>query len=319
MKNNNRFADIEGRVNTNGMSLPDFKDFMSLKIRNSSINQISEEEVTKSDFSDASSSYERETRARKLVNKSLLWIATQKGFYAQLLSKLNIYGASDENYPTMCTNGFNIQYHPDFVLNQTEPAIRFVLCHEILHCVGDHMSRRGSRDPRIWNWACDYAINPILNSEVELNQFDWPKNKDGSRMGLYEEKYDGMRAEDIYDLLIKDEQQKKKASESFGDDPQDGIHVIDSDRNLSQPDPESIVQDVSGQESDEGQENKSPGQGSSDGPGKKGGSEGEGEGEGKGSASLIGKRVKITAGPDAGKIGRIKEVLPDGDIIIEPV
>jgi hypothetical protein len=274
------------------------------------------------------SDYQKEIDARVKVHRNLLWINARKGFFAQLLSKLNIYGVSDPRYQTMCTNGFNIQYHPDFVLGQSDPAIRFVLCHEILHCVGDHMSRRGSRDPLLWNYACDYAINPILNVEVVGGAFEWPSNLDGSRMGLYEEKYEGMKAEDIYDLLVDDKQQQEKADEAFKDDPQKGMHVIDADEDLGEPNEESIVQEVGDEEGEEGEGQKpgmpKPGEGEGEGEGdpQKGqGKPGEGEGDGKeegGSGQdLIGRRARITAGPNAGQIGTIKQVLPNGDIIIE--
>ena len=272
------------------------------------------------------SDYQKEVDARVKVHRNLLWINARKGFFAQLLSKLNIYGVSDPRYQTMCTNGFNIQYHPDFVLGQSDPAIRFVLCHEILHCVGDHMSRRGSRDPLLWNYACDYAINPILNVEVVGGAFEWPSNLDGSRMGLYEEKYEGMKAEDIYDLLVDDKQQQEKADEAFKDDPQKGMHVIDADEDLGEPNEESIVQEVGDEEGEEGEGQKpgmpKPGEGEGEGDPQKGqGKPGEGEGDGKeegGSGQdLIGRRARITAGPNAGQIGTIKQVLPNGDIIIE--
>lgn len=289
------------------------------------------------------SDYQKEVDARVKVHRNLLWINARKGFFAQLLSKLNIYGVSDPRYQTMCTNGFNIQYHPDFVLGQSDPAIRFVLCHEILHCVGDHMSRRGSRDPLLWNYACDYAINPILNVEIVGGAFEWPANLDGSRMGLYEEKYEGMKAEDIYDLLVGDKQQQEKADEAFKDDPQKGMHVIDADEDLGEPNEESIVQEVGDEEGegkpevnpggDPGDPINEPGGDPGDGPGEPGDGPGEpgdgpggpggkpGEdgkpGDGGSGQDLIGRRARITAGPNAGKIGTIKQVLSNGDIIIE--
>ena len=298
------------------------------------------------------SDYQKEVDARVKVHRNLLWINARKGFFAQLLSKLNIYGVSDPRYQTMCTNGFNIQYHPDFVLGQSDPAIRFVLCHEILHCVGDHMSRRGSRDPLLWNYACDYAINPILNVEIVGGAFEWPANLDGSRMGLYEEKYEGMKAEDIYDLLVDDKQQQEKADEAFKDDPQKGIHVIDADEDLGEPNEESVVQEVGDEEGegkpvvnpggdpgeepgepgdepggypggdpggDPGDGPGEPGDGPGDGPGGPGGKPGEDgkPGDGGSGQDLIGRRARITAGPNAGKIGTIKQVLSNGDIIIE--
>jgi len=303
---------------------------------------------------------DKENQARVKVNRNLLWINSKKGFFAQLLAKLNIYGSSDPRYTTMCTNGLNIQYHPDFVLSQSDAAIRFVLCHEILHCVGDHMTRRGNRNPLLWNYAADYAINPILNEEVVPGQFEWPKQPDGSRMGLFEEKYVGMRAEDIYDLIKEDIEQQKKATEDSGESPESGTHVIDSIEDLSEPDSEdSVVQDVRDDQEDdqpkggaiypiERDPNNPPGGDKPEGPGEPGGDKPEGPGEpggdkpegpgdfpvdGKpegpgepggdkpgepgGQPSIVGKRVRITSGPNAGKMGIIKKVLPNGDIIIE--
>jgi hypothetical protein len=262
---------------------------------------------------------EKSNQARIKVNKALIWININRGFFARLLANLNIYGSTELDPPTMATNGLNIVYHPDFVLSQSDAAIRFVLCHEILHCVGDHMSRRGNRDPLIWNWAADYAINPILNAESSGTVFNWPLNDDGTRMGLYEEKYEGMRAEDIYDLLIENMEETKKISKSsnFGD-------VQDSDEDLPQPDSEEdIVQRVDYDEDSDGegkpvQPKEKP---STDIPGgdtKSGQSEqGSKEDGTEGNQSLIGRKIRITEGPDKGKIGTIKQVLPNGDIIIE--
>ena len=295
-----------------------FEKFQGMKVKSFSQFVVENLDPTLNE-----SDYQKEVDARVKVHRNLLWINARKGFFAQLLSKLNIYGVSDPRYQTMCTNGFNIQYHPDFVLGQSDPAIRFVLCHEILHCVGDHMSRRGSRDPLLWNYACDYAINPILNVEVVGGAFEWPANLDGSRMGLYEEKYEGMKAEDIYDLLVDDKQQQEKADEAFKDDPQKGMHVIDADEDLGEPNEESVVQEV-GDEEGEGQKpgmpkpGEKPGEGEPQkGQGKPGEGEGDGKEEGGSGQDLIGRRVRITAGPNSGKMGTIKQVLPNGDIIIE--
>ncbi len=273
---------------------------------------------------------EKEIKARIKIQKAILWININRGFFGQLLANLNVYGSSDPNYPTMATNGLNIQYHPDFVLGQSDAAIRFVLCHEILHCVGEHMSRRGNRNPKLWNYATDYAINPILNAEADAN-FAWPKNTDGTRMGLFEEKYEGMRAEDIYDDLLQDPE-VQKALEQMSEETNFGA-VVDADQDLAQPDSDSsIAQEIMGDEEGEGQ----PQPGSSgtpssgqpkpgDGEEKSGGDKpGEGEDDGdkkpedsQSQQNLVGKKVRVTEGPEKGKIGTVKEVLPNGDIIIE--
>lgn len=272
---------------------------------------------------------DKSIQARIKVQRAILWITINRGFFAQLLSNLNIYGSSKIDPATMCTNGFNIVYHPDFVLKQSDAAIRFVLCHEVLHCVGDHMSRRGNRNPLLWNYAADYAINPILNAEITERIFSWPLQDDGSRMGLYEEKYSGMRAEDIYDDIMKDqamqdELEKMKQKNNLGE-------VEDANDNLPQPDYEEDVaqrrfqdgdgEDELGSGSEEkdgpGKPGDKPGDKPGQGQGKPGDKPGEGEGDKEGEANLIGKKVRITDGPDAGKEGIIKQILPNGDIIIE--
>ena len=272
---------------------------------------------------------DKSIQARIKVQRAILWITINRGFFAQLLSNLNIYGNSKIDPPTMCTNGFNIVYHPDFVLKQSDAAIRFVLCHEVLHCVGDHMSRRGNRNPLLWNYAADYAINPILNAEVTDRIFVWPVQDDGSRMGLFEEKYAGMRAEDIYDDIMKDQDMQDKL-EKMKDKNNLG-EVEDASDDLPQPDYEEDVaqrrfQDEgedeelgSGSEEKEGpgKPGDKPGDKPGQGPGKPGDKPGEGEGDQQGETSLIGKKVRITEGPDAGKEVTIKQVLPNGDIIIE--
>ena len=268
---------------------------------------------------------DKSIQARIKVQRAILWITINRGFFAQLLSNLNIYGSSKIDPPTMCTNGFNIVYHPDFVLKQSDAAIRFVLCHEVLHCVGDHMSRRGNRNPLLWNYAADYAINPILNAEVTDRIFVWPVQDDGSRMGLFEEKYAGMRAEDIYDDIMKDQDMQDKL-EKMKDKNNLG-EVEDASDDLPAPDYEEDIaqrryQDDDGEEemgsgSGEKEGPEKPGDKPGEGPGKPGDKPGEGEGDQQGETSLIGKKVRITEGPDAGKEGTIKQVLPNGDIIIE--
>ena len=253
---------------------------------------------------------EREVKARIKVNRALVWLNINRGFFGRLLGDLNIYGSSALDPKTMCTNGLNITYHPDFVLSQSDKAVRFVLAHELLHCVGDHMTRRGSRDPLLWNYAADYAINPILSDEANSGDaMEWPKNEDGSRMGLFEEKYSGMRTEDIYDLLEKEN--KTSAAKSWENSGGDFGKVIDSDMDLPSPDSEdSVVQDNSVDGGENGKNPQSP-KNRSDQP------EGENDGNsGDSGSSIIGKKITVTSGPNKGLTGIVKNVLPNGDIEI---
>jgi predicted metal-dependent peptidase len=62
--------------------------------------------------------------------------------------------------------------------------------------VYDHFGRRGDRDPQLWNIADDYCVNS-----------DLIKHRVGEKITtvpcLYDPKYDGMCAEQVYDILYE--------------------------------------------------------------------------------------------------------------------
>ena len=74
--------------------------------------------------------------------------------------------------------------------------IEFLFGHEVLHCVYDHMGRAGSRDKQLFNVAADYCVNA-----------DLIKHRIGEKITtvdcLHDSKYDGMSAEQVYDLLMQ--------------------------------------------------------------------------------------------------------------------
>ena len=269
----------------------------------------------------------------KKIRRVILWININQGFYGELLSHVNIFGSSNIDPKTMCTNGRDIIFHPEFVMNQTEAALRFVLCHEILHCIGDHGKRRGNRNPEGWNIACDYAINPLLQGETG---FEWPVSEDGSRAGLYDARFEGMRAEDIYQQLEDEGTLNKLINDPNVKKQTDTGRVEDEDKEQPEPDEDMVVQqgdnpvdnpvDEPGEEPGEGEPGEGePGEGEpgegEPGEGEQGeGEPGEGEpgesgdkpGDNKKSLPRVGQKV-ITK---EGKEGTITKVYPNGDIEI---
>jgi len=96
---------------------------------------------------------------------------------------------------TLAVDGKHIYYNPDFVLTLSRELTKSAIVHEVMHCVFQHMSRRGSRNPRKWNMAGDYAINDIIkNAKFPLDK-GW----------LHDPAYAGMSAEHVYDLLPEGE------------------------------------------------------------------------------------------------------------------
>jgi predicted metal-dependent peptidase len=126
----------------------------------------------------------------------------------------------DKNIPTACTDMKSIRINPDWLLRggdsddakplRDREEVVFVLGHEVLHMTFKHGIRMGFRDPGLWNIAADYAINWILHEgevgKMPEAEIDPDTGKKGPR--LLDEKYKGMSAETIYDLLEKERQKQ---------------------------------------------------------------------------------------------------------------
>jgi len=118
-------------------------------------------------------------------------------FFGNLATRLILKDAT-EWCPTAATDGKYFYYNKNFIAALSDQELVFLVGHEVLHCVYDHMdvARRGDRHPVLWNIANDYVINADLidgnvGDQIKLVEicFDW--------------KYRGMTSEEIYDDLFK--------------------------------------------------------------------------------------------------------------------
>lgn len=122
-------------------------------------------------------------RARMLIDQP---------FYATIL--LSTPMKATEDIPTAATDMKSIFYNPKFFEPLSVDESKGVLAHEVLHMALMHGLRKGHRNHQLWNFACDYAINPMLKNAG----FVLPKPH------LDDAKYHGMSAEHIYELLVQD-------------------------------------------------------------------------------------------------------------------
>jgi predicted metal-dependent peptidase len=98
-----------------------------------------------------------------------------------------------------------------------------------MHPALQHHTRRGGRNPRRWNMACDYAINPMLvDAGLTL-----PKGV------MLDNHFRGMSAERIYNLLEEEEQNQSSSSDAESDSQDDSADSGGGDSNT----PESCNKD----------------------------------------------------------------------------
>ena len=142
----------------------------------------------------------------KRLTKSRVTMLIKFPFFGTLALYLKL--VETKHVQTAATDGKSYFYNPDFVNKLDEKEINFLTVHEVLHPALGHLWRRGNRDALIWNHAADYCINGmILESDPTGKYF---KMIEG---GLHDTKFQGMYSEEIYDILINDEDYVKKAKQ----------------------------------------------------------------------------------------------------------
>lgn len=125
-------------------------------------------------------------------------------FFGNMATRLRIQ-AADEWLMTAAVDGRNLFFNTQFFNAMNNKEVEFVIAHEILHMVYDHLGRRDDRDPMLYNIAADYIVNNLL---VRDRIGTKPKVVD-----CYQDfKYDKWTSEEVYDELFK---QAKKNGEEF--------------------------------------------------------------------------------------------------------
>ena len=121
-------------------------------------------------------------------------------FFGALATRLKLIDAT-EWCPTAATDGRHFYYNRNFTAALTEPEIIWLMGHEILHCVYDHMDveRRGDRIPQLWNLANDY----VINLELEIAQIGKRIRKEIIDV-CFEYKYQDMISEEVYDSIYQE-------------------------------------------------------------------------------------------------------------------
>jgi predicted metal-dependent peptidase len=143
--------------------------------------------------------------ASRRVQAARTALVLDEPFFGVLALQLRLQ--DDPTCPTAWVDGRTLGYNPAFVATLSDAELQGLICHEVLHCACGHPWRRGARDHKRFNVACDYAINPIVQAA-------------GMKLpdcALIDAQYSGHYAEWIYDRLPQPQPQPEPS-----DDDQDG-------------------------------------------------------------------------------------------------
>lgn len=144
------------------------------------------------------------TREERLIKARSILLMDQT-FFGEL--SLRLPNVMDPKIDTACTNGERIRWNPKYLDNLSDPELRTVIAHEVLHVTNQHIWRRNGRDLEAWNIACDMAINHIL---VEAG-FTMPKGALLPPKGMQ-----GRAAEDYYQAAMEQKKQQQSAQQQPG-------------------------------------------------------------------------------------------------------
>jgi len=107
---------------------------------------------------------------------------------------------------TAATDGKHLFWCAKYIATLDDLELTGLIAHEVGHCLMGHMARRGDRQPLKWNRSADFTLNLCL---VDA-KYTLPKG------ALLDQKYAGMYAEQVYNLLPDPPQSKKGGGSGQG-------------------------------------------------------------------------------------------------------
>lgn len=129
--------------------------------------------------------------ARTKIMRARISMIMKQPFFGQLALRLKLVEDDKINPPTAATNGMQLIYHPQWVLDNDHDTVVSMVAHEVGHCIFQHIGRRSAREPRRWNQAGDYVINAVLKDSGFVVPDTW----------LYDPIYAGLSADQVYQAL----------------------------------------------------------------------------------------------------------------------
>ncbi len=133
--------------------------------------------------------------ARERLVTARIGLLLKAPFFGNLATRMTLTNA-DEWCPTAATDGRKFYYNSKFINSLPLKQLEFLVGHEVLHAVYDHIGRRGDREPRLSNIAADFCVNA-----------DLLEHRVGERITvvpiLHDAKYKGMSFEEVYDDLYQ--------------------------------------------------------------------------------------------------------------------
>jgi predicted metal-dependent peptidase len=123
-----------------------------------------------------------------------------------MVGKITI--VESEHY-TASTNGRDAKYGRTFVDSLTDKELAFLIMHENMHKCYRHLTtwrKLWEVNAGIANNACDFVINiQLVDMDPNETCLAFPRDKkSGDRIGCFDERFRGMDAKQVFDILMEE-------------------------------------------------------------------------------------------------------------------
>ena len=127
--------------------------------------------------------------ANDKITKAKAKLMLDHPYFGTLASALKL--EENNELLTFSSDGESMFYNSEYVEKLDSPEIEFMLANGVMHTILKHQHRASGRTRWLWQTATDYVVNSMLV-------------KNGLQPPLYanyESKFDGMYAEEVYEIL----------------------------------------------------------------------------------------------------------------------
>jgi predicted metal-dependent peptidase len=151
----------------------------------------------------------------------------------------------DSKLPTARTNGKDEWYGEKFIADLKEKELAFVIMHEASHKMYRHLTtwrKLYEENHKLANMACDYVINLMLKDLDPTESFmAMPRDKSGKVLGLIDERFRGMNAKQVFDIL---KQEYTECDCDDGDGEGFDEHDWDGARELTEDEKKDLEREI---------------------------------------------------------------------------
>ncbi len=122
---------------------------------------------------------------------------------------------------TFTSDGVKMHYNSEYLERLSLEEVEFVMANGVMHTVLKHHERLGDRTKWLWQTATDYVVNAMLvKNGLHLPEYAY-----------FEEKFDGMYVEEVYEMLRAEmmdnaEHSMEQETEQIRDSDETGVENL---------------------------------------------------------------------------------------------